>query len=64
VNEAAVTCDRVKQTCVPSIESSFSFFYKPGLPDFSLCNIPKRVKIYQLTLNMPNDHKIYQIAIK
>jgi hypothetical protein len=29
----------------------------PGLPDFSRCNIPKCEKI-------PNDHKIYQMAIK
>jgi hypothetical protein len=31
--------------------------YKAGLPDFSWFKIPKRGKI-------PNDHKLYQMAIK
>jgi hypothetical protein len=49
-----------------------------GLPDFSLNNIPKREKIYQITIkiyqiatkykklpqNIPNGQKIYQMAVK
>jgi protoporphyrinogen oxidase len=42
-----------------------------GLPDFSWYNIPKREKIYQITIryskmdkNIPEGHKIYQIAVK
>jgi hypothetical protein len=36
-----------------------------GLPDFSGCDIPKWGKIYIETgKNIPNGHKIYQMAIK
>jgi hypothetical protein len=35
-----------------------------GLPDFSWHNIPKLGKIYQLTTTLPNDHKIYLMAVK
>jgi hypothetical protein len=30
-----------------------------GLPDFSRYNVPKRVKTYQITINIPNGHKIH-----
>jgi hypothetical protein len=55
----------------------FSFWYRyrtkenittlmscTGLPDFSWCNKPKRGKIYQKTKNIPNGHKIDQLAVK
>jgi hypothetical protein len=32
--------------------------FRPGLPDFSLFHVPKWEK------NVPNDHKVYQRAIK
>jgi hypothetical protein len=42
-----------------------------GLPDFSCYNIPKRGKIYlngkkytKTGENMPNNHKIYKMAVK
>jgi hypothetical protein len=42
-----------------------------GLPDFSWCNIPKRGKIYQMTIkysvwpqNIQNDRKINKMAVK
>jgi hypothetical protein len=34
-----------------------------GLPDFTLFNIPKRGKIYQIATKLPNGHKIYQMAV-
>jgi hypothetical protein len=34
-----------------------------GLPDVSLHNMPKRGKIYQITKTLPNETKIYQMAI-
>jgi hypothetical protein len=37
---------------------------RSGLPDFSWYNIPKRGKYNKLLLNIPNGHKIYQIALK
>jgi hypothetical protein len=44
---------------------------RTGLPDLSWYNIPKRGKLYQMTIkytkwphNTPNDHKMDQMAIK
>jgi hypothetical protein len=44
--------------------------FRTGLPDFYRCNIPKRNKIYQITVkytewprNITNCHKIYKKAI-
>jgi hypothetical protein len=37
---------------------------KPGLPDFSWYNVPQREKMYQITENIPNGHKTYQMAVK
>jgi hypothetical protein len=34
-----------------------------GLPDFSLYNIPKWGKIYQIATKLSNGHKIYQMAV-
>jgi hypothetical protein len=34
-----------------------------GLPDFDCFNIPKRGKIYQITIKIPNGHKIYQMDL-
>jgi hypothetical protein len=34
------------------------------LPEFSLYNIPKREKYAKRTQNKPNDHKLYQMAVK
>jgi hypothetical protein len=34
-----------------------------GLPDFSIFNIPKHWKIYQIATKLPNAHKIYQMAL-
>jgi hypothetical protein len=34
-----------------------------GLPDFSLFNVPKRGKIFQMATNLPNWHKIYQMTV-
>jgi hypothetical protein len=31
---------------------------EPGLPDWPCYNIPKREKMYQITVNLPNGHKI------
>jgi hypothetical protein len=36
----------------------------PGLPDFSWYNIPKLGKYTKLSPNIPNVHKIYQMAVK
>jgi hypothetical protein len=38
------------------------FETRPGLPDFSLFNIPKRVKIYQTADKLPNGHKMYNFV--
>jgi hypothetical protein len=35
-----------------------------GLPDFSWYKIPKRGKYTKLPQNIPNVHKIYQMAVK
>jgi hypothetical protein len=35
-----------------------------GLPHFSRHNIPKQVKIYQITTALTNGQKIYQMAAK
>jgi hypothetical protein len=38
-----------------------------GLPDFSWCNIPKRGKIYQMTIKYskwPENTYVYQMAVK
>jgi hypothetical protein len=35
-----------------------------GVPDFSLYNIPKRRKYTKFPQNIPNSHKIYQMAVK
>jgi hypothetical protein len=37
---------------------------KPGLPDFSRYNIPKRGKYTKWPQNIPNGHKIFPMAIK
>jgi hypothetical protein len=34
----------------------------PGLPSFYWYNVPKWGKIYQMTSELPNPHKIYQIT--
>jgi hypothetical protein len=34
------------------------------LPDFSLFNIPKWGKIFQIDSKLPNGHKIFQLAIE
>jgi hypothetical protein len=34
-----------------------------GLPDFSIHNIPKRGKLYQIATKLPNGHKMFQIAV-
>jgi hypothetical protein len=46
----------VSHVCSPRLPSSF----KAGLPDFSRCNIPKRAKIYQITIKCTKCTKIYQ----
>jgi hypothetical protein len=35
-----------------------------GLPDFSWYNIPKWEKYTQKPQNVPNGHKIYNLAVK
>jgi hypothetical protein len=35
----------------------------PGLPDFSLSNVPKRWKMYQITTKLPNGHNINKMAV-
>jgi hypothetical protein len=37
---------------------------EPWLPDFSCHNIPKRRKMHQIATELPNEHKIYQMAIE
>jgi hypothetical protein len=37
---------------------------KPGLPDLSWLNVPKRGKIYQIITTLPNGHKVYQMTVK
>jgi hypothetical protein len=37
---------------------------KAGLPDFSWYKITKRDKIYQITTNTPNGHKMYQLTLR
>jgi hypothetical protein len=39
-------------------------FLQPGLPEFSWHNIPKRWKRYQIITTLPNEHKVYQMAVK
>jgi hypothetical protein len=53
------------------IKKRHDYAFGAGLPDFSWYNIPKRDKIYQMTLkytkgpqNIPNDHKIHQMTMK
>jgi hypothetical protein len=41
---------------------TLSLFYS-GLPDFTWHNIPKRVKIHQITTKLPNGRKICQLDI-
>jgi hypothetical protein len=36
-------------------------WYRPGLPDFSLENIPKSEKMYQIIMKNTNGHKMHQI---
>jgi hypothetical protein len=36
---------------------------KPGLPDLSRHNIPKRGKIYPVTTTGTNGHKLYQMTV-
>jgi hypothetical protein len=36
----------------------------PGLPDFSWHNIPNRGQAYQIATTLPNDHRIYKMAVK
>jgi hypothetical protein len=64
-------CASVNQVLLqfPSLQLLNGF--QPGLPDFSRYNIPKRVKIYQITTkytkyprNTPNGRKINLISIK
>jgi hypothetical protein len=33
------------------------------MPDFSWYNIPKQEKMYQMTTQLPNAHKIYPMAV-
>jgi hypothetical protein len=40
-----------------------SFQLVAGFPDCSLFNIPKREKIYQIVIQLPNAHKIFQMAL-
>jgi hypothetical protein len=40
------------------------FYTTTELPEFSWYNISKCVKIYQIKHNIPNVHKIYQLAVK
>jgi hypothetical protein len=35
----------------------------PGLPDFSLFDIPKHGEIYQIVIKIPNGNKIHRIAV-
>jgi hypothetical protein len=37
--------------------------FRPGLPDFSLFNIPKRGEIYQMSTKLPSGHKLYQMTV-
>jgi hypothetical protein len=37
--------------------------FKAWLPDFSLHNIPKGGKIYQNSTKLPNDHKMFKMAV-
>jgi hypothetical protein len=45
-------------------ETRICWEQRSGLPDFTWYNIPKRVKIYQITTKLPNGHKIYQMAVE
>jgi hypothetical protein len=61
---------RVKPNLTPHRKG----FSRPGLPDFSWCMIPKLEKMYKMyrmvtkctewSQNIPNIHKIFQMAIK
>jgi hypothetical protein len=48
----------------------YHYIFRPGLPDLSWYNIPKRgknkitVKYTKWPQNIPNGHKIYQMAVK
>jgi hypothetical protein len=44
-------------------DSAVFFFILAGLPDFSLFNIPKWWKIYQIATKFPKGHKMYQISV-
>jgi hypothetical protein len=49
------------------IVCSYPIWNRPcstGLPDFSGYNIPKREKYTKRPHNLPNRHKIYQLAVK
>jgi hypothetical protein len=41
-----------------------SIIFPPRLPDFSWYKIPKRENISKWPTNIPNDHKIYPMAIE
>jgi hypothetical protein len=38
--------------------------FRAGLPDFSLYNIPKMGKIYQMAIKTPNGRNIFQMSIE
>jgi uncharacterized protein (DUF2336 family) len=49
-----------------ALPSSFPLHYRAsvaGLPDFSKHNIPKRGKLHQIDTKLPNDRKMFQIAV-
>jgi hypothetical protein len=44
--------------------TSITLASESGLPDFSQHNIPKRGKMYQITIKLPNGRYIFQMGIK
>jgi hypothetical protein len=57
----------LSQGCVfvTTLMACFKFYSSgpAGLPDFSSHRVPKRGEIYQIATNVPNGHKLYQMAV-
>jgi hypothetical protein len=49
--------------CVQFMDTNSGAF-PSRLPEFSLHNIPKRVKIYQIATKLPNGRNIFQVTIE
>jgi hypothetical protein len=52
---------------VSKYENALPTYLQPGLPDFSLYNIPKRGKIFQIAIKYTKRQQnmyIYQLAVK